>query len=105
MLEKIQNCFNSEKVLFSKHAKLEMDNDEFGSILQYEVVEAILNGKVIEDYPEDEPYPSCLIYGKTKKERPMHIVCAYSSEDDLTIVITVYHPDPEKWIGNERRKP
>jgi hypothetical protein len=58
----------------------------------------------IENYPDDEPYPSYLIYGKTKKKRPLHIVCAYSKEEDLVIVITVYQPDPQKWIDNERRK-
>ena len=104
MIEEIQNCFKLEKILFSKHAKTEMDNDEFGNIIEHEVVEVVLNGKIIEDYPEDEPYPSCLIYGKTEKDRPLHVVCAYSKEDELTIIVTVYHPDPEKWIDNEERR-
>lgn len=104
MLEKIQGCFRVEKILFSRHARIEMQAEEFGIINEREVSEAVLNGKIIEDYPDDEPYPSCLIYGRTKRERPLHIVCAYSREDDLTIIITVYQPDPNKWINNERRK-
>jgi len=103
MLEEIQNCFRLEKVLFSRHAKTEMENDKFGVILEKEVFEAVLNGKIIEDYPEDEPYPSCLIYGRTEKDRPLHIVNAYSKEDDLSVIITVYQPSRQKWIDYERR--
>ena len=61
MLEKIQDCFRREKILFSRHARVEMEAEEFGVINEREVSEAVLHGRVIEDYPNDEPYPSCLI--------------------------------------------
>jgi len=54
-------------------------------------------------YPDDEPYPSCLIYGKTDKTRPLHIVCAYAEEIDKVIIITVYQPHPDRWLDFERR--
>ncbi len=38
-----------------------MEAEEFGVINEREVSEAVLHGRVIEDYPNDEPYPSCLI--------------------------------------------
>lgn len=104
MIEDIQNCYKSGKVLFSQHAKAEMENEELGRIKEKEVNKAILNGKIIENYPDDKPYPSCLIYGKTEEERPLHVVCAYSKDDDIAIIITVYQPDPQKWIEYERRK-
>lgn len=104
MLQQIQDCFKLEKVLYTKHAKDEMEKEEFGEITDMEVFEAVLTGKILETYPEDEPYPSCLIYGKTSGNRPLHIVCAYSKESDIAVVITVYHPDPERWINFERRK-
>jgi hypothetical protein len=58
MLNGIQNCFELEKVLYTNHAKDEMEKEEFGEIKEREVFEAVLNGKIIESYPEDEPYPS-----------------------------------------------
>ncbi len=61
MLEKIQDCFRRERILFSRHARVEMEAEEFGVINEREVSEAVLHGRVIEDYPNDEPYPSCLI--------------------------------------------
>lgn len=105
MLQEIQNCFRLEKVLYTKHAKDEMEEEEFGEIRDNEVFEAVLSGKIIEHYPEDEPYPSCLIYGRTSENRPIHIVCAYSKKLDIIIIITVYHPNPIRWIDFERRKP
>ena len=104
MLKEIRDCFQSDKLLFSKHARDEMEAEELGEIKGKEVHEAVLSGKLIESYPEDEPYPSCLLYGRTSDNRPLHIVCAYSREENMVIVITVYQPDPEKWIDFERRK-
>lgn len=47
MLKEIQNCFHQDKVLYSKHAKTEMETEEFGIIREGEVLEAILKGKII----------------------------------------------------------
>lgn len=81
-----------------------MENEPLGEILEREVFEAVTNGKIIEQYDKDKPYPSCLVYGNTQDNRPLHGVFAYSDSDDLAIVITVYEPSPEKWIEFERRK-
>ena len=81
-----------------------MINEPFGRIKEEEVFEAVLNGAVIEEYEDDKPYPSILIFGKTKKSRPLHIVCSYCEEEDTAIIITVYHPDSNHWIDFRRRK-
>ena len=104
MLEYVQKCFQLERVFYTRHARAEMRLEEFGPIQEQEVFEAVQSGKVIEHYGEDEPYPSILIYGRTVAGRPLHAVCAYVPEDDWAIVITVYEPDPARWINFERRK-
>ena len=104
MLEKIQDCFRAERLYYSRHAKDEMEADEFGEIKDQEVFDAVSKGKIIENYPDDEPYPSCLIYGRTSDNRPLHVVCAHSDEDSLAIIITAYQPNPERWIDFSRRK-
>ena len=48
MLEQIVKCIEAEKYLYSKHARDEMEAEEFGEIRDEEAVEAILNGKIIE---------------------------------------------------------
>ena len=103
-LKKVKECFESGSLFYTSHAKFEMENEEFGRVFEQEVYEAICNGEVIEEYLEDKPYPSVLIFGKTIKDSPLHIVCAYNKEEDLAIIITVYHPNPALWIENKRRK-
>ena len=103
MLKDIQTCFQEGTHYYSRHAKEEMEQEEFGEILDAEVCDAILNGTIIEQYDDLKPYPACLIYGKTATQRPLHIVCAYAAEEQRAIVITVYQPDPERWINFTRR--
>ncbi len=80
-----------------------MENEEFGRIFEREVYEAICNGEIIEEYPEDRPYSSALIFGKTTSDRPLHMVCAYAEVENLAIIITVYQPNPELWLEYKRR--
>jgi hypothetical protein len=39
------------------------------NITRDDVIESILHGKIIEEYPDDFPFPSCLILGYTKMVR------------------------------------
>ncbi|TAN44728.1 MAG: DUF4258 domain-containing protein [Nitrospirae bacterium] len=103
-IEKIRHGFEADSVLYTRHAKIEMETEEFGRIFDNEVYEAVCKGEVIEEYPDDRPYPSVLILGMTTIARPLHIVCAYNADEDMAIVITVYQPDPELWIDFKRRK-
>ena len=66
-----------------------------------DVCEAIEAGEVIEDYPNDYPFPSCLILGRGGG-RPLH-VCA-SIHDGMIYLITAYHPDPAKWQPDWRTR-
>ena len=104
MLEAIIKCFKEERYLYSQHARAEMEAEEFGEIKDQEVFEAVLAGKIIETYPEDKPYSSCLIYGTTSDGRPLHIVCAYAEDVNRVIIITVYQPRSDQWIDFERRR-
>ena len=57
-------------------------------------------GEVIEDYPDDYPYPSALVLGWVGR-RPVHVVAA--SMPAQKIVITVYEPDPAQWEPDFKR--
>ncbi len=62
------------------------------------------SGEVIEEYPKDLPYPSCLILGFISL-RPLHVVIAENKMGQETIVITAYEPDVQRWeLGFKRRK-
>ena len=67
-------------------------------------VEAILaEGEVIDRYPEDDPYPSYLILG-FYQDTPIHVVVAQPPGQSDCFIITVYHPDPEVWDDEFRKR-
>jgi hypothetical protein len=103
MLAELQRYFQQNRVLYTHHARREMRDEPFGRILEQEVYEAILSGETIEDYPDDTPYPSCLVFGRTRRGRAIHAVCAHVPEEESAVIITVYEPDPDRWIDFRRR--
>lgn len=72
------------------------------NILIKEVKEAIEKGEIIEEYANDKPLPSYLIYGMTSGFRPIHVVIAL--DEEVAAIITVYEPDPNKWVNNIKRR-
>jgi len=66
-----------------------------------EVEKAVLEGEIIEEYPEDKPYPSALNLYQSGKG-PLHVV--YAKADDGFVIITVYRPDQERWEKGFRRR-
>ena len=105
MLHKIQGCFEAESALYTSHARREMRDEPSGMIAEQQVFEAVLTAELVEDYPEDAPFPSVLLLGFTREGRPLHVVCAYDEAGSVAIVITAYQPDPERWYNLRRRKP
>jgi hypothetical protein len=81
-----------------------MESEPFGLIRVDEVLQALDAGEIIEEYPEDQPYPSCLILGRTLAGRLLHVVCAPVSTDRRLIVITTYQPDPERWQADFKQR-
>lgn len=98
LMSEIRKAFRVENYRYTQHAT---DQSIDRKIKEAEVKEAITNGEIIEEYPEDKYCPSCLIYGKTSKGRALHIQCSLPPKISI---VTVYQPDPEKWINNKVRR-
>jgi len=81
-----------------------MQSEPFGPIRIDELLEALSAGEIIEEYPNDQPYPSCLILGRTLANRPLHIVSAPVMTEQRLIVITTYQPDPARWDVDFKRR-
>jgi len=87
--------------IITRHAETERRNDAL-SIAQME--EALVNGVILEDYPDDPRGSSCLIYGRSEG-KDIHIVCKRNA-DDWMVIITVYVPAWPKWkTPTERNRP
>lgn len=65
------------------------------NINQEDIENAILNGEIIEEYENDYPHPSCLIYGINLKNEVLHVVCGFNGVE--LWIITAYYPDNIKW--------
>ena len=100
MIDEIRNKIAARLFEFSKHAT---DQSLLRRISVQQLREAIDAGEIIEDYQGDKYGPSCLIFGLTIANRPLHIQCSYPSRPLLKI-ITLYEPDASLWIDFKVRK-
>lgn len=100
LIDEIRRKFAADEVEFTKHATL---RSVFRQIAISEIREAIAVGRVIEEYPDDKYGPSCLVFGRTALQRPLHIQCS-TPEREILKIITVYEPNIEEWIEFEQRK-
>ena len=100
MIEQIRIKIQAGQFEFSKHA---VDQSVLRRVSVQELREATANAEIIEDYPDDKYGPSCLILGFTRAGRPLHVQCSYPSRP-LVKVITLYEPDPTRWIDFRMRR-
>jgi hypothetical protein len=61
-----------------------------------EIEEVLRNHRVIEEYPQETPYPEQLLVGWIGA-RALHIVVANDEQAGDAILVTVYDPDPNLW--------
>ena len=99
-LNAIKAKFQRDEFELSQHA---VDQSIIRHITVQELREAVARSEVIEDYPADKYGPSCLLLGFTLGERPLHVQVSYPSRP-LIKVVTIYQPDPERWVGHRHRR-
>jgi len=99
--ESIIQSIKDKKLRITDHADEEASNER---IILMEVLDTIFLGEIIEQYPDDNPYPSCLIFSKLKGDDPIHTVWAFNQATQSSVLITIYRPDPQKWIEGKIRR-
>lgn len=93
----------AKRFLFLSHAVHQMARPD-RMITPTEVRAVVLEGQVIEDYPEDKRGHSCLLLGHGHERRSIHVVCA--PKDAYLAIITAYLPSDTEWQADRRtRKP
>ena len=97
----IISAIQSNRIRISDHADEAVESDR---LTFDEVYFSVLHGEIIEDYPDDKPYPSCLVYGQTFSSDPVHTVWAFNDENQWAVLITVYRPDPKRWNDFRERR-
>lgn len=100
-IEDLIRAIGEGNVAITRHAEIERRADGLG---YEEIYFSIVEGEIIEEYPQDKPYPSCLVYGDTFEGESVHSVWAYNESNGAAVLITVYRPDPGRWIEFRERR-
>lgn len=66
-------------------------------IIIADMEQALLNGEIIERYPDGQPYPSCLVLGWMISGDPLHIVCSRGDVKPALRIVTLYEPENALW--------
>ena len=100
-IQHIVRALDARQYRITDHADEEAQADR----LRFEeIFYSVYHGEIIEEYPTDRPYPSCLIYGANPAGEPIHSVWAYNQENRWVVLITVYRPDETRWINWKKRR-
>ncbi|MBE6103192.1 MAG: DUF4258 domain-containing protein [Selenomonas ruminantium] len=91
-IHKLQWYYDNDKVFITAHAA---ERFRQRGIKVKDIRNAVKTGEIIEQYPDDYPYPSCLLMGVPVKAQPLHVVM--SDEGNASRIITAYFPDADKW--------
>ena len=98
-IEELQKLCSDNKIIWSNHIILRIHQR---GIERSEIIEAIMNGEIIEQYEKDFPFPSCLVLGKIRINSDIHIVCSIT--DYGMVLITAYYPDERFSDDNKTRR-
>ena len=91
-IDDFQKINESKNIVISIHGQMRLYER---NITVDDVMNAINNGEIIEQYPDDYPFPSCLILGITINGEYVHVVV--SMDNGKIYLITAYKPSLDKW--------
>ncbi len=94
-------CFRKYHREYRAHAVQKMVERGISFV---EIDEASDNLRIVNEYENDSPYPSCLAQGFTKRDRPLHMVFAVNHLIQTAYIITVYEPERARWTDNFTRR-
>lgn len=99
-IKNIKSYINNKKIKWTEHCANRMFERD---ISKNDVINTVLNGKIIEYYENAYPFPSCLILGLDNANTMLHVCVGVSKE--FLYIITAYYPDDVEWEEDrERRK-
>ena len=91
-IDQIKSLCTNLNIKWSTHC---LERLQERDISRADVIESIINGEIIEDYPTDYPHPSCLMLGYTLKNKALHVVAGMDGM--FVYIITAYFPSMDKF--------
>lgn len=91
-IDTIKEMAKKRKLRWTNHVMIRLLQR---NIMQRDVENVLSNGEIIEEYENDYPFPSCLVYGMNLNQEILHVVCG---TDGIELwIITAYYPDNIEW--------
>ena len=91
-IEDLRLYCKNDSIFITNHA---MERCRERNIVVKDILNGVMTGEIIENYPDDFPFPSCLVCGKSASGKVIHI--CMSNEGQSSKVITAYYPSLDKW--------
>lgn len=98
-LEAARALCGTECEIITRHCQLRLEKR---GIAIEDAEYAIMNGEMIEQYPDDYPFPSCLVFCILPNSLPLHVVCSIG--DGYLYLITAYHPTLDKFESDYKTR-
>lgn len=98
-IEELRRICSPENIEITLHAA-----KRFGQrgIFVKDIISCIKNGEIIEQYPDDYPFPSCLVLGLSIKGQHLHVVVGSNLE--TLWIVTAYFPSLQKWENDYKTR-
>ncbi|OHB66152.1 MAG: hypothetical protein A2V70_09555 [Planctomycetes bacterium RBG_13_63_9] len=95
ILERVRALIRAGDVRISEHGYDELAED---GLTAREVLGAIQEAVVVEEYLDYPKGPCVLLLQKDRTGQPVHVVWGIPKGHDKPVVlVTAYRPDPERW--------
>lgn len=92
-LDELREVIRSGAFQWRKHTLIRLAER---NIPQHSVVEIIMKGEIIEDYPHNTPFPSCLMLGWVEGTA-YHVVVSFDRNSKIGYIITAYQPSLDRF--------
>ena len=101
-INEVQALCAEGKIVWTEHVEKRMVQRK---ISRDDIKRCIMNGEIIEEYLDDYPHPSYLIFGHAEDERVLHVVVSISDGVPRILnVITTYCPDESRFQADMKTR-
>jgi hypothetical protein len=101
-MDKVRALIRAGEVRISEHGYDELAED---GLTAREVLEAIADAVVVEEYPDYPKGPCMLLLQKDRNGVPIHVVWGIpKGQDSPVVLVTAYRPNPGRWDQSFTRR-
>lgn len=97
-IEDLRKLCNDENIQMTAHV---LKRCRERKITLDKIISCIMNGEIIEYYPDDFPFPSSLVL-ECNLNSPIHVVAGIGN--NKLWIITAYHPDLNHWNNDYKTR-